>query len=47
MLVDGQMSVRKSHDIAELVKTRLLQEGPDVLDVVVHVEPLAAKTEEN
>ena len=37
--VDGGMSVRAGHDISRRVKRRLLDEGPDVLDVVVHLEP--------
>jgi len=40
MLVDGDMTVRESHRLAELAKQRLLADGPNVLDVVVHVEPL-------
>ena len=37
--VDGDLTVRKGHDISEVVKQRLLAEGPDVVDVVVHLEP--------
>ena len=37
--VDPEMSVKKGHDISEKVKQRLLDEGPDILDVVVHLEP--------
>ncbi len=32
-------SVRRGHDISENVKQALLLKGPDVLDVVVHLEP--------
>jgi cation diffusion facilitator family transporter len=39
VLVDESMTVRQGHDISEVVKQRLLQRGPDVLDVVVHLEP--------
>ncbi len=39
VLVDGELSVRRGHDIAGSVRARLLEEGPDVVDVVVHVEP--------
>lgn len=38
-LVDGNLSVRQGHDIAAAVKYRLLELGPDVVDVVVHTEP--------
>ncbi len=37
--VDPALSVRDGHDISEQVKQRLLVEGPDVTDVVVHLEP--------
>lgn len=37
--VDGGMSVRRGHAVSEEVKQRLLAEGPDVVDVVVHLEP--------
>jgi len=37
--VDGGLSVLCGHDISEEVKKRLMDEGPDVLDVVVHLEP--------
>ena len=38
-LVDPQMTVREGHDVSEHVKERLLLCGPDVIDVVVHLEP--------
>ncbi len=41
VVVDGSMTVSEGHDIAEEVKARILSEGPDVLDVVVHIEPTA------
>lgn len=37
--VEGKMSVRSGHDISGAVKQALLENGPDVLDVVVHIEP--------
>jgi len=37
--VDPQMTVWEGHEISEQVKRRLLDDGPDVLDVVVHLEP--------
>jgi len=37
--VDGNITVREGHDIAEAVKQELLAEGPDLIDVVVHLEP--------
>jgi cation diffusion facilitator family transporter len=39
VLVEPELSVRDGHAIAGVVKERLLEEGPDVVDVLVHVEP--------
>jgi cation diffusion facilitator family transporter len=39
VLVDPELSVRIGHDISEDVKHRLLQQGPSIVDVVVHLEP--------
>ena len=39
ILVAPQMSVKRGHEISEVVKQELLEQGPDVLDVVVHLEP--------
>jgi len=39
ILVDPELTVREGHDIAGAVKRRLLEEGPGVLDVLVHIEP--------
>jgi cation diffusion facilitator family transporter len=43
VVVDGTISVRKGHDIADEVKNRIVKEGPDILDVVVHTEPNESK----
>lgn len=37
--VDEHLSVREGHDISEEVKRRLIELGPDIIDVVVHLEP--------
>ncbi|MFH1999320.1 MAG: cation transporter dimerization domain-containing protein [Planctomycetota bacterium] len=37
--MDGDMTVRAGHDISENVKERLIRHGPQVYDVVVHLEP--------
>jgi cation diffusion facilitator family transporter len=37
--VEGALSVREGHDVSEEVKRRLLAEGPELVDVVVHLEP--------
>jgi len=39
VLVDGDLSVREGHAVSEEVKRRLVEQGPDVVDVVVHLEP--------
>lgn len=37
--VDGTLSVRQGHDISEQVKLALSRDNPDIVDVVVHLEP--------
>ncbi|MCP4198346.1 MAG: cation transporter [Proteobacteria bacterium] len=37
--VEGAMSVHDGHEVAGLVKTTLLTKSPNVVDVVVHIEP--------
>ena len=39
VLVDGNVTVREGHDISEKVKSELLDKGPNIFDVVVHLEP--------
>ena len=39
ILVDPDISVRTGHNISEEVQNTLVKEGPDVMDVVVHIEP--------
>jgi cation diffusion facilitator family transporter len=39
VLVDPNLNIREGHDIAGRVKERLLTLGPDVIDVLVHIEP--------
>ena len=39
VLVDSHLSVMEGHEIAGAVKGRLLEEGPGVVDVVIHIEP--------
>lgn len=39
VLVDGDISVSEGHSIAEKVQEEIIKRGPDVLDVVVHIEP--------
>ena len=39
VLVDPELTVREGHAIAGAVKQRLLKEGPEIIDVLVHLEP--------
>ncbi|MDY6959889.1 MAG: cation diffusion facilitator family transporter, partial [Halobacteriota archaeon] len=39
ILVDPDISVRNGHYISEEVQNRLVEDGPEVMDVVVHIEP--------
>ena len=39
VLVDGEMTVRQGHEISEIVQRELIDNGPDIVDVVVHIEP--------
>jgi cation diffusion facilitator family transporter len=39
IVVDGLITVREGHDIADDVKARIMDRIPEVLDVIVHVDP--------
>jgi cation diffusion facilitator family transporter len=39
IVVEGLLTVREGHDIADDVKARIIDAIPEVLDVVVHVDP--------
>ena len=39
IVVDGNITVREGHQIADDVENKIAREVPDVLDVVVHVDP--------
>jgi cation diffusion facilitator family transporter len=39
IVVEGLITVREGHDIADDVKARILDSIPEVLDVIVHVDP--------
>lgn len=43
VIVDGEASVRRGHEIAHEVKNRLLNANLDIFDVLVHIEPDAAR----
>ena len=37
--VDGAMPLRDAHDIADWIEAALMMQRPDIVDVVVHLEP--------
>ena len=37
--VDGTMALRDAHDVADWIEAALMMQRPDILDVVVHLEP--------
>jgi cation diffusion facilitator family transporter len=39
IVVDGSITVREGHVIADDVRDRIIEEIPEVLDVIVHVDP--------
>jgi len=39
IVVEGLITVRQGHDIADDVKARIIDSIPEVLDVIVHVDP--------
>lgn len=39
VVVDGELTVNKGHEIAHDLKNTLLQELPDIADILIHVEP--------
>jgi len=39
VVVDGDLTVRESHDIASAIQKKLMGDGPSVMDVTVHMEP--------
>lgn len=39
VVVQGDISVKKGHDISHRLKNRLLKEFPEIQDVLIHIEP--------
>lgn len=39
VIVNGEMSVKKGHEIAHNLKDRLLEAMPEIADILIHVEP--------
>jgi divalent metal cation (Fe/Co/Zn/Cd) transporter len=38
-MVDGKMTVQEGHDISGTVKYVLINKIPEILDVIIHLEP--------
>ncbi|MCA1787674.1 MAG: hypothetical protein LC657_17000 [Desulfobacteraceae bacterium] len=39
MVLDSHMTVFDGHEAAEAVKKQILENGPEVIDVEIHIEP--------
>jgi divalent metal cation (Fe/Co/Zn/Cd) transporter len=37
--LDGAMSLRQAHDVADRIEAGLQEAHPEIVDVVVHIEP--------
>lgn len=40
VVVDSDMTVYEGHQVAEDIKRRVIEQGPQVIDVLVHIEPM-------
>jgi len=47
VVVDGSMTVREGHQVTEDIKTRILNEDPDIVDILVHIEPIESAVPED
>ncbi|MGB6647810.1 MAG: cation transporter dimerization domain-containing protein, partial [Bacteroidota bacterium] len=43
VVVNGEMTVRRGHDIAHSVKATVRSANPRIADVLVHIEPADAE----
>lgn len=41
--VNENLSVKEGHDIAHRVKDKIREENPDIVDILIHVEPVSGK----
>jgi len=37
--VDGELSLREAHEVADAIEAALMRSHPEIVDVVVHLEP--------
>jgi cation diffusion facilitator family transporter len=42
--VDGSMAMRDAHDVADWIEAALMMHNPEIVDVVVHLEPAGKRT---
>lgn len=47
VVVDADMPVREAHEVGEEVSRRIRDEGPDVVDVIIHIDPEGHVDEED
>jgi len=47
LVLDSHMTVFDGHAVAEAVKKQILERGPEVIDVDIHIEPSESKIAEN
>ena len=45
VMIDGKMTIWQGHRISEAIKNELIANGPEILDVLVHLEPFHKKRE--
>ena len=41
--IDGKMTIWQGHQISEVIKHELIENGPEIMDVLVHLEPFHKK----
>ncbi len=44
LVLDGKMTVFEGHEIAENIKGIIIENGPDVIDVEIHIEPFESES---
>lgn len=45
VMIDGKMTIWQGHRISEAIKKELIANGPEIMDVLVHLEPFHKKQE--
>jgi len=47
VVLDSHMTVFEGHEVAESVKKQILENGPEVIDVEIHIEPSESESRKN